>query len=146
MARVAGSCVVGVGMGVGVGETSSGIWPRLRHRSTLPRMTIDLGEAFRAARDRISQLAAGESVDLRLPVPATPDWSGHCVISHLSGIAADASTGNMEGAPGEAWTAEQVATVGLSPVEVTASDFECFRARLGRATSPLGEISLGMRE
>ncbi len=47
--------------------------------------------------------------------------------------------------------AEQVATVGLPPVEVTASDFEWFRARLGRATSPLGdsplgESSLGLRE
>ncbi|MCY7300263.1 MAG: hypothetical protein LH616_13760 [Ilumatobacteraceae bacterium] len=175
-------------------------------------MTIDLGEAYKTARERISRVVTGDSIDPELPVTATPEWTLHCVIAHLSGIAADASTGNMEGAPGEAWTAaqvargagrtlaemvaeweqtgpliegflsspagdtasaavmdvhtheadlrlalgssalvpagflawagssmrdgfaEQVATAGLSPVDVTASDFEWFRARLGRRT------------
>lgn len=220
-------------------------------------MTIDLGEAYKAARERISQLvvqdgcAPTESVDPTLPVAATPEWTVHCVMAHLSGIAADASTGNMDGAPGEAWTAaqvargagrtlaelvadweqtgpliegflsspagpaaaaavmdihtheadlrlalglpavvpseflawagpsmrngfaERVAAAGLPPVEVAASDFEWFRARLGRrtvaevrsfawsvdpapyldaffifgrATTSLGESSLGERE
>ena len=90
------------------GATSFGIWPRLRHRSTLPRMTIELGETYRAARERISQLVADDDVDANLPVPATPAWTVHCVIAHVSGIASDATTGNMEGAPGEEWTAAQV--------------------------------------
>ncbi len=174
-------------------------------------MTIDLGEAYKTARERISGLVAGD-VDSSLAVAATPEWNVQCVIAHLSGIAADASTGNMEGAPGEAWTAAQiargagrtlgemvaewdqtgpmieaflsspagvaasaavmdihtheadlrialglpvavpadflawaapslrdgfveaVADAGLPPVELTASDFEWFRARLGRRT------------
>ena len=214
-------------------------------------MTIDLGEAYKAARERISHLVGQDGVDPTLSVAATPEWTVHCVVAHVSGIASDASTGNMEGAPGEAWTAaqvargagrtlaemiaeweqtgpliegflsspageaasaavmdihtheadlrlalglpasvpyeflawaapsmrdgfaEQVATAGLAPVEVTASDFEWFRARLGRrtvaevgshtwsadpapyldtffifgrATASLGEGSLGERE
>jgi len=72
-------------------------------------MTIDLGDAYRTARERISQLVAGDDVDPALLVAATPEWNVQCVIAHLSGIANDASTGNMEGAPGEAWTAAQIA-------------------------------------
>ncbi len=186
-------------------------------------MAIDLGEAYKAARERISHLvvhdgfASTEGVDPTRLVAATPEWTVHCVIAHLCGIAADASTGNMEGAPGEAWTAaqvargagrtlaelvaeweqsgpliegflssptgraasaavmdihtheadlrlalglsawvpaeflawagwsmragftEQVAIAGLPSVEVTASDFELFRARLGRRT--VAEVS-----
>lgn len=43
-----------------------------------------------------------------LPVAATPAWDVHDVIAHLSGVADDATAGNMAGAPGEAWTAAQV--------------------------------------
>ena len=71
-------------------------------------MTIDLGVAYRAARERITALVAGSDVDSNVAVPATPEWNVHDVVAHLSGIATDASTGNMEGAPGEAWTAAQV--------------------------------------
>ena len=179
-------------------------------------MTIDLGELYRGAHSRISELVSGHGVDPTLRVPATPEWTVHSVVAHVSGIAADASSGNMEGAPGEAWTAaqvargagrtiaemveewettgpliegflsspageaaaaavmdihtheadvrqalnlpagvpeeflawagatlrrsfaEQVAAAGLPPVEVTASDFEWFRGRLGRRT--VGEV------
>ena len=68
-------------------------------------MTIDLGAAYGAARARICSLV----VDPALIVPATPEWTVHDVVAHLSGIAVDGTTGNMEGAPGDAWTAAQVA-------------------------------------
>jgi len=68
-------------------------------------MTIDLGETYKAARERISRLVTGDNIDPTLPVAATPEWTVHCVVAHVAGIAVDASTGNMEGAPGEAWTA-----------------------------------------
>lgn len=71
-------------------------------------MTIDLGVAYGAARERITALVTGANVDFNMRVPATPEWTVHDVVAHLSGIAADASSGNMEGAPGEAWTAAQV--------------------------------------
>lgn len=72
-------------------------------------MTIDLGELYRGARSRISELVSGDGVDPTLPVPATPEWTVHSVVAHVSGIAVDASSGNMDGAPGEAWTAAHVA-------------------------------------
>lgn len=72
-------------------------------------MTIDLGVAYGAARSRVSALVSAASVPSDLVVPATPDWTVHDVVAHLSGIAVDGTTGNMEGAPGDAWTAAQVA-------------------------------------
>ena len=103
-------------------------------------MTIDLGELYREARGRISELVTGDGVDPALPIPATPEWTVHCVVAHLSGIAADASTGNMEGAPGEAWTAAQVARgVGRTLAEMVA-DWETTGPMIeGFLSSPAGE-------
>jgi uncharacterized protein (TIGR03083 family) len=67
---------------------------------------FDLGAAYRAARLRIAALVSDE-VGGR-PVPATPAWDVHDVVAHVTGVAADGTTGNMAGAPGEAWTAAQV--------------------------------------
>lgn len=72
-------------------------------------MTIDLGAAYGAARARICSLVVDAGVNPALVVPATPEWTVHDVVAHLSGIAVDGTTGNMEGAPGDAWTAAQVA-------------------------------------
>ncbi len=69
-------------------------------------MTVDRGEAYRAARLRISELVSDDVGDLR--VAATPAWDVHDVVAHVTGIVDDATSGNMEGAPGEAWTAAQV--------------------------------------
>jgi uncharacterized protein (TIGR03083 family) len=98
IARVAGWC-----------EVSSGIWYRLRHRSTLPAMTIDVGVLYRTCRERVTELVMADGVDPDMVVPATPEWTVHDVVAHLSGISEDATTGNMEGAPGDPWTAAQVA-------------------------------------
>lgn len=70
---------------------------------------IDKGAAYAAARERICALVGAASVDAGRVVPATPEWTVHDVIAHLSGIAADAVAGNMEGATSDAWTAAQVA-------------------------------------
>jgi uncharacterized protein (TIGR03083 family) len=71
-------------------------------------MAIDLGEMYRSCRERITTLVSAPGVDPDLVVPATPNWSVHDVVAHLSGIAEDAAQGNMAGAPGESWTAAQV--------------------------------------
>ncbi|MDO8361468.1 MAG: maleylpyruvate isomerase family mycothiol-dependent enzyme [Actinomycetota bacterium] len=72
-------------------------------------MTIDLGVLYRGARERITTLVAAGDVPDALVVPATPDWTVHDVVAHVVGVAEDAATGNMAGAPGDAWTAAQVA-------------------------------------
>lgn len=69
-----------------------------------------LDAIYRAARGRISTLAAGLTDDqLRIPVPATPGWSVHDVLAHLAGGAADVLAQRLDGAPGEYWTARHVA-------------------------------------
>jgi hypothetical protein len=70
-------------------------------------MSIDLGAAYRGARERITRMVSDEVSDL--PVAATPAWNLHDVVAHVTGVADDAVAGNMAGAPGEAWTAAQVA-------------------------------------
>lgn len=69
-------------------------------------MTLDLGAAYRASRERITALVAGG--DGEVAVPATPEWNVHDVIAHLAGIVEDARTGNMAGATTDPWTAAQV--------------------------------------
>lgn len=68
----------------------------------------DLGALYGATRQRITALVTAEGVDLETMVPATPAWRVRDVVAHLSGVTVDAMSGNMAGAPGEAWTAAQV--------------------------------------
>lgn len=71
-------------------------------------MSVDPGVLYRTCRERIVALVSADDVDESMVVPATPEWTVHDVIAHLSGIAEDAVSGNMAGAPGDAWTAAQV--------------------------------------
>lgn len=71
-------------------------------------MSVDPGYFYRTCRERITALVSDPSVDESVVVPSTPEWTVHDVVAHLSGISDDATTGNMGGAPGEAWTAAQV--------------------------------------
>jgi uncharacterized protein (TIGR03083 family) len=69
-------------------------------------MSIDLGKAYGAARQRICALVSDDVAGVA--VPATPEWNVHDVVAHVVGVAEDAATGNMAGAPGDEWTAAQV--------------------------------------
>lgn len=71
-------------------------------------MTYDLGASYRAARERITVLIEAHVDGLDRAVPATPEWTAHDVLAHIAGITHDAGTGNMAGAPGDAWTQAQV--------------------------------------
>lgn len=56
--------------------------------------------------------ALGRTIDAEgaeRPVPACPGWTVREVYAHQAGAAADVLAGNMDGAPGDAWTAKQVA-------------------------------------
>ena len=43
-----------------------------------------------------------------VPVPCTPGWSVHDVVAHVAGSADDITSGRVEGAGGDNWTAAQV--------------------------------------
>ncbi|HQZ33937.1 MAG TPA: hypothetical protein PK020_05905 [Ilumatobacteraceae bacterium] len=105
-------------------------------------MTIDLGEAYREGRERISHLVTQDDIDPTLQVAATPGWTVHSVIAHLSGVADDASTGNMAGAPGEEWTAAQVARGAGSTVAELIDQWKLSGPQLeGFLSSPAGEAA-----
>ena len=69
-------------------------------------MSIDLGLAYRAARERITELVV--AAEPTVAVPATPEWDMHDVVAHLAGIVEDVRTGNMQGVTTDPWTAAQV--------------------------------------
>jgi uncharacterized protein (TIGR03083 family) len=79
-------------------------------------MTIDLGVLYRNARERVAALVSADGIDPTTPVPATPRWDVHGVLAHVSGVATDAATGNMAGAPGDDWTAAHIARAEGKPI------------------------------
>jgi uncharacterized protein (TIGR03083 family) len=69
----------------------------------------DLAELYRDGRDRFAGLVRDLGPgDLAAPVPACPAWRVRDVVAHLAGVAEDVATGNMDGAPGPAWTAAHI--------------------------------------
>lgn len=100
-------------------------------------MSVDLGALYAAARERITTLVA--DADDSLPVPATPGWTVHDVVAHLYGVVEDGMAGNMEGAPGDEWTAAQVRRGATIPVgELLASWAAQAPAFEGFLSSPAG--------
>ncbi len=69
-------------------------------------MDHDLGQLYESARARITGMLDG--ADDSLNVPATPEWTVHDVIAHLSGVVEDALSGNLDGVTTDPWTAAQV--------------------------------------
>ena len=80
-----------------------------------------LGSLYEDARQRLVMLVR-EAVFLdpaaaSMPTPACPTWRVRDVIAHLSGLAADIASGNLDGAATDAWTAAQVDARRELPVE-----------------------------
>src|SRR3954451_14958598 len=72
----------------------------------------NLGSIYEDTRQRVIDLVREATVaDLfavASTVPACPGWRVRDVISHLSGLATDIASGNIDGAATDAWTAAQV--------------------------------------
>ena len=67
------------------------------------------GTLYRESRGRVVDIVSSLGDEaLTRTVAATPKWSARDVLAHLTGAAEDFSTGNVDGAGGEAWTAAQV--------------------------------------
>jgi len=59
--------------------------------------------------DAVADVVTGLTpAQLTTVVPATPEWTVEQLLAHLAGTAADVTTGQVDGAPGDAWTARQV--------------------------------------
>lgn len=69
----------------------------------------EIAERYVEARDRVVALISDLPEDKHFaPVPATPKWTVHCLLSHLVGGPVDLAEGRIEGAGGEVWTQAQV--------------------------------------
>jgi uncharacterized protein (TIGR03083 family) len=67
------------------------------------------GEAYAATRKSIVELVGElDAEQAESIVPACPDWRVRDVVAHLSGVAVDASKGNLEGVGSEEWTQRQL--------------------------------------
>lgn len=81
---------------------------------------FDLAGAYASARSRISGLVSTAGIDAvaNRIVPATPAWTVHQLVAHLRGEVVDMMDNNLDGAPGDEWTARQVARFASTPIEV----------------------------
>jgi uncharacterized protein (TIGR03083 family) len=71
---------------------------------------MDLRSLYAGAQARaIAVVTALPPDGLATAVPATPGWTVHDLVCHLCGVAADLSSGNVEGAATPPWTARHLA-------------------------------------
>jgi len=86
-------------------------------------VTADL---YAGARQRIISLVneVGVEAVARRIVPATPKWTVHHLLAHLRGEIADVADNNLEGAPGDEWTAKQVARWADTPIPVLLHEWD----------------------
>ena len=100
---------------------------------------IDFGVLYGAARKRVTTLVRADGVDLEMIVPASPEWRVRDVVAHLAGIASDAMTGNMDGAPGDEWTNAQVERGRGRPFSDVLADWATYGEKFeGFLSSPAG--------
>jgi uncharacterized protein (TIGR03083 family) len=70
---------------------------------------VSRGRIYADVRGRIAAIVQELSPEeLNRKVPATPAWTAKDVVAHLVGVVADITSGNLEGAGSERWTALQV--------------------------------------
>ena len=95
----------------------------------------EMADLYDACLAEVDTLAAGLTPDqLATPVPATPGWTVHQVLAHLAGSASDASSGRMDGAPGEEWTARHVAERDGTAPTVLAAELRSTQAAVAAST------------
>jgi uncharacterized protein (TIGR03083 family) len=90
------------------------------------------GQQAMSALGRIIDDAAAET-----PVPACPGWTVRQVYAHQAGAAADVLAGNMEGAPGDAWTAKQVGDRADRSLTELLDEWDAAAPRLVEALTPV---------
>jgi uncharacterized protein (TIGR03083 family) len=88
-------------------------------------MQPDYSNAYESTRLRITELARSLSdEELARRVPATPDWTAKDLIAHMVGVAADVTTGTVQGVGSAAWTETQVSRRRGMPVEEVLAEWE----------------------
>src|SRR3954451_16419571 len=69
-----------------------------------------VADHYLAAHDRVVSLVTGlDGERASTTVPATPKWTVHDLVAHLTAIPSDIATGRLTGIPNDEQTQEQVA-------------------------------------
>lgn len=71
---------------------------------------VSLPDLYRGARERVTALVLAHAEEGAAPAPATPGWTVHDLVAHLTGVAQDLASGALpSGGPTAEWTAGHVA-------------------------------------
>jgi uncharacterized protein (TIGR03083 family) len=85
----------------------------------------DWGALYREHVAAVSALAPTLTEEqLATKVPATPAWTVREVLAHLAGVATDAVTGRMDGAPGPEWTSRHVSERVALPISELVTELQ----------------------
>lgn len=102
----------------------------------------DLGVLYRLAREQVAGLVRSLSPQqLEAPIPVTPGWTVHGVVSHLAGVATDAVNGRLEGMPPPEQTAAQVAERAETPTSVVLREWERSGSQLEALLGKIREVT-----
>ncbi len=102
-------------------------------------MSADHAQAYEQARLRIAELATHGP---EAAVPATPGWSVQDLVAHLTGLAADWVSGNLEAYASAGWTARQVEERSGRPLAEVLAEWESSAPRLGAILTEPGAAGL----
>lgn len=92
------------------------------------------GDAYAATRRRVIDLVSGLSdEEAQRRVPACPDWSVRDVVAHLTGIAVDATKGELEGVGSPEWTQRQVDERKHLPFDEVLAEWDAAGAQIDGA-------------
>jgi uncharacterized protein (TIGR03083 family) len=99
----------------------------------------DVGLVYGACRERIAELVRDLPDDrAALRVAATPEWTVHDVVAHLTGIVADINAGKADGVGSPARTAAQVDERKGVPIPDLLTEWSAGAAQFENALTVLG--------
>jgi uncharacterized protein (TIGR03083 family) len=105
---------------------------------------VDYAQTYGALRRRVSDLVReADAVQLERRVPAAPGWRVRDVVAHLSGIAADINTGNLDGVATDPWTAQQVDARRDWSIEQLLEEWDTEAAKVEAVMATLPEVAVG---
>jgi uncharacterized protein (TIGR03083 family) len=92
------------------------------------------------SRERLAALARGlDAAGASTAVPACPGWDVHGVVSHLTGILSDMSTGRLDDVGTPAWTAAQVASRRDRPIRDVVEEWDALMGFAQETIPAMGE-------
>jgi uncharacterized protein (TIGR03083 family) len=95
------------------------------HRRLIYRPGVEYAELYRTGRTRTVELGRTlPPAEVATRVPGCPEWTVKDVYAHLSGVAADALAGRLEGVATDPWTKRQVDARVAMPLSEILDEWE----------------------